>query len=324
MKTRTRELAKPGIYGTIDDPKVVIEKDLIEIAETFGDVGKAPISLHGHWPDPHSPRLGNVISVSYDTTTKTLIGTIEEQDVLAKAVDEGSYPDVSIGAKRRASDGKMYLHHLAYLGEEPPAIKNLISDITKSLNEEKEAPDGIAAADSGALIELPSPCAVKIHLSDGKNSKQPKEAHMKTPEELQEELAVVMADNTKMREKFTVLAAKYPEDVNLSDSEDPRVSMLLQQIRSGRKAELVRAAAGKIPKAKESLVVALADSFTTGEIIELSDGDKKVKKTQFDVLSELFQSMPRLVEPGKLDLSDGTGDPATNGGKIATIPFSKA
>ncbi len=87
MKTRIRELAKPGIFGTADNPQIVTEKDLEEIAETFPDVQKAPVTF-GHWPDPARPRLGNVIAVQWNPETKVLTGTIEEQDELAKAVDD--------------------------------------------------------------------------------------------------------------------------------------------------------------------------------------------------------------------------------------------
>jgi len=63
MKTRTRELAKPGIYGTVDNLTIVTERDLIEISETFPDIKKAPISMNGHWPDLAKPRFSNVIGV---------------------------------------------------------------------------------------------------------------------------------------------------------------------------------------------------------------------------------------------------------------------
>ena len=116
MIIRKREIAKVGIFGSKDNPQIVTEKDLQEIAETFPEITKAPVSLNGHWPDAAAPRLGNVVGVSYDGATQTLTGEIEEEAALAEAVDAGYYPDVSIGARQRASDGKMYLHHLAYLG----------------------------------------------------------------------------------------------------------------------------------------------------------------------------------------------------------------
>jgi len=158
MKIRKREIAKVGIFGSKDNPQIVTENELKEIAETFLEIKKAPVSLSGHWPDASSPRLGNVVSVSYDETTKTLTGEIEEEDTLAEAVDAGYYPDVSIGARQRASDSKMYLHHLAYLGEEPPAIKDLVKEIKEDLK--------IAASDKGMSRRFPSTSEKQLYLSD--------------------------------------------------------------------------------------------------------------------------------------------------------------
>jgi hypothetical protein len=101
MKTRKRELAKVGIFGSIDNPIIVTEKDLEEIAKTFAEQKTAPIQF-GHWADSASPRLGNVVAVSYDKKTKTLTGEVEEEDVLFDAVEKGYFPDCSIGAKKKS------------------------------------------------------------------------------------------------------------------------------------------------------------------------------------------------------------------------------
>ena len=123
MRIRKREIARSGIYGAVENPKIVSAKDIKEIAETFSDIGRAPIQF-GHYSEASSPRLGNVVNVYADKDGNSLYADIEEHDTLADAVDSGFYPDVSIGARARAGDGKMYLHHLAYLGQEAPAVKN--------------------------------------------------------------------------------------------------------------------------------------------------------------------------------------------------------
>ncbi|MDR1506943.1 MAG: hypothetical protein LBI67_07545, partial [Treponema sp.] len=94
MRTRTREIAKAGIFGSKDDPQIVTGRDLKEIAETFGDIVKAPV-VFGHWPRAEDPRPGNVVSVAYDEAAQSLSADIEEDDALADAVDSGYYPDVS-------------------------------------------------------------------------------------------------------------------------------------------------------------------------------------------------------------------------------------
>jgi len=334
MKLRKRELAKPGIYGTVDNPTVVTERELEEIAETFPEIKKSPVSLSGHWLDPSKPRLGNVVSLAYDKASKVLSGEVEEHDTLAAAVDAGYYPDVSISGKRRAADGKMYLHHLAYLGEEPPAIKDLVAEIKDALAEPEG--DEIAAADSASCVSFPSPTAKQLFLSDPEATggepvakpgapagKQPRKEDSMDP--LDEAVAGI-TDEAKKKEaggalaglkaqadqaakykaQLEKLAKDYPDaGIELSDRADPRVDELVRQVRAGKTEALLRSAAGKIPKAKQGLLSALAGTFSLGSSVELSDGEKKVEKSQFEALAELVDSLPPLVRPGKLDLSDG-------------------
>jgi hypothetical protein len=332
MKTRTRELAKPGIYGSTDNPIVVTERELREIAETFPDIRKAPISLNGHWPDPAKPRMGNVVAVTWDETSKVLSGTIEEQDTLADAVDQGYFPDCSIGAKRRAQDGRMYLHHLAYLGEEPPAIKDLVEGIEQSLSG-----PALAASDAAGIVLLPSARAVRLNLSDqaiinpntprvagsagesglAGDNPEPKEGPMRTLEQAEADLAAEKARTTasgeevgKLKQQLAGLAEKYPDaGIALSDT-DPRVGVLMKQLRDGKKAEVMKAAAGKLPKGKEPLLVALSDSLSASAAIELSDGEAGAKRSlsQLDLLVSLLEAVPSPVAEGRLSLSDAGGE----------------
>lgn len=87
MKTREREIARAGIFGSTDNPVVVKESDLEEIAQTFPEQKTAPIKLGSHYTEDR-PRLAQVTAVRYDKSKKTLYATIQEQDALAKAVDD--------------------------------------------------------------------------------------------------------------------------------------------------------------------------------------------------------------------------------------------
>lgn len=330
MKKRTRELAKPGIYGTTDNPQVVTEQDLREIAETFPDIKKAPVSLTGHWPDPAKPRLANVVELVFDEKTKVLSGTIEEHDSLYDAVEEGFYPDVSIGAKRRAADSKMYLHHLAYLGEEPPAIKDLLAEINQKL----ENPEDIAASDSNGVRFFPPVSSKLIVLSDSpSNTKPANPGATNPPKEVQsmdllqklvdaitdpDEKAKAQAaldkareaetEAVSLKEKLDTLAKKYPdEELALSDA-DPRVSAMVRDFRETKKGDLLKIASGKVPKAKQNLIEALADSFSTSRTLELSDGKEKKTVSQFDLMGSILAAIPEAVRPGQLDLGDVPGE----------------
>lgn len=287
MKIRKRELAKAGIFGSIDNPVVVKESELEEIAETFPEIKKAPVKLGGHWTE-NRPRLANVISVIYDKKTKTLLGEVEEQDELSAAVDAGYYPDVSIGAKQRASDGKMYLHHLAYLGDEPPQIKDLESQIAENLS---EAEKNIAASDATSdkdVRSYPSTAEKQLYLSDTENQKENNNGGLSMTEE---EIKAMQAENERLK------AENESKEKMLSDS--------MAAARERDKEALRKAAEGKVTQPQMDGLMALCDSFQDGKTIELSDSDGK-KKTEnpISVLTGIFESLKPKVEPGTLNLSD--------------------
>ena len=288
MKIRKRELAKAGIFGSIDNPVVVKESELEEIAETFPEIKKAPVKLGGHWTE-NRPRLANVISVTYDKKTKTLLGEVEEQDELSAAVDAGYYPDVSIGAKQRASDGKMYLHHLAYLGDEPPQIKDLESQIAENLS---EAEKNIAASDATSdkdVRSYPSTSEKRLYLSDTENQKEKiNDGGLSMTEE---EIKAMQAENERLKAE--------------NESKEKMLSDTMAAAKENAKNELRKAAEGKVTQPQMDGLMALCDSFQDGKTIELSDSDGK-KKTEnpISVLTGIFESLKPKVEPGTLNLSD--------------------
>jgi hypothetical protein len=300
MKTRKREIAKVGIFGPKDNPQIVTEKDLKEIAETFAEIKKAPVSLNGHWPDPASPRLGNVISVSYDETTQTLTADIEEEGALAEAVDAGYYPDVSIGARQRASDGMMYLHHLAYLGEEPPAIKDLVKEIKTDL--------GIAAADASGGRIFPSPSEKQLYLSD-------------TPLENRNNLNMESAPKSGAeRPSSSDGGSGAAGSGGDSANQVKEVDMTEAELKALREEnERLKAAmdSAKVPQGVREKVLRLSDSLESGKTLELSDSEAPEGRrsvSPVDCLIEIISAFPKPVETGVMNLSDGgdalAGDPA--------------
>ena len=331
MKARKREIAKAGIFGPKDNPQIVNEKDLQEIAETFAEIKNAPVSLNGHWPDPASPRLGNVVGVSYDAKTQTLTGEIEEDDALAEAVNAGYYPDVSIGARQRASDGKMYLHHLAYLGEEPPAIKDLVKDIKTDL--------GIAAGDEGPGGRVfPPPTEKRLYLSDNppenqnfenNGFKEPpapgKEPHQKggtgsgedSANQAKEVQLMDEKEAQKLREENERLKAENEEkQLALSDAEKRKKEADRERLKAAMEAKMV-------PQAIREKALRLCDAMDGGKTIELSDTeapDGKRSVSLADCLAEIVTAFPKPVETGAMNLSDGdAGAPA---GSLARINFA--
>ena len=149
------ELAHTGTFGA--DGNSITKQDLKEVVETFD--GRVPISL-GHYMtkrDDWWPSWGNVDSVMMTEDPNgedaTLIGDISIREELAEALKSGYYPGWSVSIPARASDGKRYLHHLAFLGAMPPAIRDLkiLGDGTDGMPDDAIKLDDLTAFDDSAL-----------------------------------------------------------------------------------------------------------------------------------------------------------------------------
>ena len=117
-------IAWVGLWGSLEDATPLTHQDLKEIAETFSPESKVPITL-GHRMADFMPAFGWVHSLTFDELTGGLYGDVELNDLLSEAYKHGLYRNWSMGIKRRAKDGKRYLHHLAFLGAVPPKIQGL-------------------------------------------------------------------------------------------------------------------------------------------------------------------------------------------------------
>jgi hypothetical protein len=330
MKVRRREIARAGIFGSKDEPQIVTERDLKEIEETFSGIKRAPVVL-GHWPRPEDPRTGNVISVTYDAAAQSLSAEIEEDDALAAAVDAGYYPDVSIRAKQRAADGKMYLVHLAYLGQEAPAIKDLASSVKESL--------GIAAGEASGARAFPPPSEKRLYLSDTPPDKffdttknmdeTPKPGTEQAPgpgegsgaaggggdsAKTSKEVTMTEEEAKKLREENERLKAE-------NDAKELALSDASNRQKATDRERLKAAMDGRIPRVHQDKVFALSEALEPGKVIELSDSEApegKRKTSPRDLLIEVISALPLPVEPGVLTLSDAS-EPANTG----RIDYSK-
>lgn len=305
MKTRTRKIARAGIFGSTENPQVVTEKDLQEIYNSFSQMNGSPVTL-GHDFSSNAPRLGDVIAL--ELKDGELYATVKEQDALTEAVEQGFFPDVSIGAKRSAETGRLYLHHLAYLGEEPPAIKNLRSSITSSLA-------AIAASDIKDVILFPSANAKFVALSDSElgGSNMNEEELKKKIAELEEQNKALKAElekakesggcdsgdseklkaeNEQLKAKLSKLAEKYPEEeLALSDT-SPQARALMAELRKSKKEALLNIAKNKLPPSCNPALIALADSIPVTGDIALSDGSKS---SEYDCLKTILEAIPEQV-----------------------------
>jgi hypothetical protein len=331
MKTITRELAHTGMFGP--DGVTITKRHLSDCKETFD--GKCPITL-GHRLADWMPKFGNVQSVDLAKGGESLVGKVELHDLLADAVDERLYEDVSVGIQTRKSDGKHYLHHLAFLGAVPPKIRDLkvFADIgVVYLGDEEPvamfadaapqpvdtpapgAPEEVAAAlrsiaDKGragwpfndvvkALAELTS-YATEMLLSGA-----PIPASLK---EQMQNFADQFNAKTKAAASAVAGDAGEEEDVEIKEENKRLKAELADQTAASKataKEGLKQAMEGKIPKAKQGLVLELADHLDTKASIELADGEgKKETVSSLEILRRVIDAIPKAVTEGRTDLGD--------------------
>jgi hypothetical protein len=107
-------LVKKGVQknGAVVDDSVI--KDVIA---TFNPSARPPITL-GHPKDSRVPAFGRVTRV-YELSDG-LHGDVQKTPILKSLEASGHYEGWSAGIPK-GPDGRWYLHHLAWLGELPPA-----------------------------------------------------------------------------------------------------------------------------------------------------------------------------------------------------------
>lgn len=281
------ELARVGVHGV--KGQTVTEQDLKEIVETFSET---PVTI-GHELADWMPAFGKVVSVSYDGKNKTLTGVVQLSDLLAEAMAEGLYTQWSIGAPRRAVDGKRFLHHLAFLGAVPAAVKSLGMLETVNLSD----------IDPRDEITHTTEEEGKMTLEEMKAKYEAEQQARKAAEQRADEA----------EQKLASAAASSAGEIELSDVQKENEE-LRKRIASGRKQALLDAAKGKIPKDREGELVALADRLSVDtDAIELSDSDgKKEELDAVELLSRILAAIPAPVSEGELDLSDEEGESKTS------------
>lgn len=333
------ELVRTGKYNGIS----ITEDDIEELKENFK--GEVPITL-GHSLADFMPALGWVKAVQ--VKDGSLIGEVELNDLLKDAYDQGLYRKWSVGI-RKDGEGKKYLHHLAFLGEVPPKIKDLkvfkpieMSDVVETWT--FEAADRPPSLSSLEVVErdwdasearrrvfekygidgLKEYCLYRDPEADPENKTAYKFLVVDIvdgePKIIRKALSAALAYlhgargvkipeevRRKVEPKIERLIEKEKEE-NMADEELERtkekVVKLEAEIRNLKKEALKAAISGKVPQAKHSLVMELADRLRLDEEIELSDEEGKTKLSAIDILVEIFKSIPVPVKVGEMDMGD--------------------
>lgn len=291
------ELAKTGNFGM--DGTALTLQHLQEVAETFD--GNVPVTIgHEMAKEDWFPRFGTVLTLEIqegEEEESVLVGDVQMNDLLAEAYEEGMYTGWSVSFPARASDGKRYFHHLAFLGAVPPKIKDL--KVIQEMEKGKAIDMGEAKIESTfnyAQIDFK-----EEGMSVKKPEKQTKEPEKKTPEAGAEE-------NKKQQ----------PGEYQFSDQQLKHLNKGLEMYKEGKRDKLAAAAKDLIPEEQKSVLMEFCDSLADNDELEFSDAEgKKEKRAPVDVLIDIFSSIPRSTV---LNTEMQFSEPA---GKSEPVDFNK-
>lgn len=313
MKTMKLELAHVGMFGPDGTP--VTRTHLADCAATFD--GKCPATL-GHKLADWMPKFGNVSSVGLEKGGDSLVGKVEVNDLLADAVDAKFYEDISVGIQKRKADGKHYLHHVAFLGAVPPKIRDLkvfadlgviycADDQVDLFGAGPGESEGDTAKNAPAAKIKDAKDKAALTLDEARSTLERLSAwatQMATAGKIPDDIAAQalgLADQLTLPDKEEDVELKEENEALKKELADKKAALM-----TGAKDGLKKAMEGRVPKAIQGLALELADQLGSDERIELSDEDgKKEKVSGIEVLKRLFEAMPKAVQEGRSDLSDG-------------------
>lgn len=311
------QIARTGSFGA--DNRTITAQDLQDVIDTFD--GRCPISL-GHYAarkDDWWPSWGNVENLTLEKTedgNAVLIGDITIRDVLWDAIKNKFYPGWSVSIPTRP-DGKHYLHHLAFLGAVPPAIRNLKIIATAD-------GDGIAVdKDDEAFKETAGALYTYADFSDGpvelvKEEEKPEdEPEGGEPQPEPEPQPQPAPDPKPDPEPAPQPAAnpaprdgnEKPADGKESDFSDPGTSAkkkgsIEEKARkiysSTVKSQLDAALEGRVPAGMKEKVHEFADLV----LDEWDFSDDAEEPRILTLFKEIVAAIDRQPKPGRMDFSD--------------------
>lgn len=297
------QIARTGTFGA--DGRTIVRQDLQDVLDTFD--GKAPISL-GHYAARQDwmPSWGNVENLMLeagDGEEATLVADISIRDVLWDAIKSGFYPGWSVSIPTKP-DGKHYLHHLAFLGAMPPAIRDL-----KII----ETADGDMPEGSIKISGEPGfNYSDQVLFCSSDFSDEPKELDIK-PETAKEEVKDGREEpgeekGSKEDNREGSKKEEKNEDKTDQGFSDNGNKAFLEKARkvysSSVKAKLDKAVEGRLPAAMKDKVHEFADLALSSW--DFADAEEEPRI--ITLFEEILSSISALPKPGRMNFSDEERD----------------
>jgi hypothetical protein len=329
MKKRIKML-KPGRFTAMNGKVVNFTEAMLQAtaAAYNPDTYAAPFVI-GH-PKHDDPAYGRIGTAEF--AEGFLMGKPDQVDpAFAEAVNSGKFNRVSLSlyepdSPNNPAPGVYYPRHLGFLGAMPPAVKGLG---TVSFAEGEtgiiELGDGNDRTIARLLRSLKNKLIEKFGTEDAEAALPEWDIESVREEALRPDIKTEAAPEAAFAETnqevdAMVMTAEQltAKEAELKQREDALKATVNAGIHEGNVAfaeGLVKG--GKLlPVNKAAAVAALdfASGITAGDTLEFGEGDAKQTKAPADILRDLFNAMPKVIEFG--ELGKGHFDPSSQQGAI--------
>ena len=253
--------------------------DLEQVIRNFKDT--RPVTI-GHIKNGKEPKYGDVSRLSIKGNK--LLGDVSLLPEVEPLFKKGLYNKWSSGFKNNETIGT-YLHHLALLGGEPPAIEGLkVVDFNDGDN--------------------------NCYFFDNDFKKYSDEEIKKMDEELKKALEGIQKAIEELSKRVESLEKEKGDDKEKTKEDNPtleeenedlkkQVKEFSDIIKKTKSESLKKMLDGKIPKEKIELLVSKLENANN---LNFSDG--KEKTDIYDLISNTFSDIPEAIKEGEINFND--------------------
>lgn len=324
------KMLKPGRFTAMNGKVATFsEADLKATAAAYDPELYAAPFVIGH-PKHDDPAYGRIGTAEF--SEGFLQGMADQVDpVFAEAVNAGRFNRVSLSLYEPDSPnnpvpGVYYPRHLGFLGAMPPAVKGLG---TVSFSEKEtgiiELGDWNDRTIARVLRNIKNFLIGEFGAEKAETALPELDLESITEEALRPEIQTEAAPEPAFAEsnKEEGTMALTPEQIAAKEAElTQREDALKTKENAGVHDNNVAFAEGLVkegkllPANKAKAVAALdfACGVVAGDTIEFGEGEEKETKAPSDILRDLFNAMPKVIEFG--ELAPGRGETGEDSGKI--------
>ena len=289
MRIRTLKVVSEGVQR---NGKMVTKEILQECLEEFNGEARPPVTLGHPWEgDDKIPALGRVSSPRLELNDKEKLELVIEviyTKELEEFEDSLKFEGFSIGIHARKDTGKYYIHHLAALGQLPPAAEIQTKEIVE-----------LSSTTKAQNIIYLSCAPKKPNPNQNKDNDMDKDQKIK---ELEAQLKKLLDQQSSNKEQEEIKSLK----AKLQAKEDEKKAQIEANAKEKKDELLTKAKSSKLSENEQEAVKNLLEK---PDDVELSDNSASGFYSNVNVLIDSLSKKKSNSNHAHLNESIELSDP---------------